>query len=345
MKKIYQHGCLCFLFIMPAIAASSQYKGGIGQGTIVVKVAGAALGNNIYAGGVDDGTAITKSTAVSLGANIYLGGIDDGITNSNATKTNLGANIYTGGADDGNTVNKVIAANLGTNIFTGGAGDGFTSFKAANADAGANIFKGGAGDGWAMTFKSQVALPVTLTNFTGKWLKTDAQLDWQTLTEINTDHFTLERSFNAINFTAIANINAAGQSTTTQSYRYTDVNIPAVIPQGQTTVYYRLHTFDKDGNATYSGIVVLHTVPVTLAEYAVFPNPAKDVITITTTAPLSTEKTYIRFADATGKVLVLQQMSSPTQQVTVSNYAAGLYYLQLITADKVLYTQKIIINK
>jgi len=333
------------LLICGTMRANSQFKGGVGQGSTTFIARSATMGSNIFAGGIDDGHTILKTSEAVLGDNIFKGGIDDGHTVLRTSEALLGDNIFKGGIDDGHTVLRTGEAALGDNIFKGGVDDGHTVLATSRANMGSNIFAGGADDGWAMAFNSRAILPVTLQNFTGQWQKADARLTWQTLTETNTAYFILERSFNATTFTAVTKIAAAGQSAVLRSYNYIDVNVQTLIPQGSDVVYYRLHTFDKDGKAEYSGIVALHTNAAALPDYAVFPNPASSYVTVTTTAPVSTEKTYIRIADASGKVLVLQQMSSSTQQIPVSRYANGLYYLQLITASKVLYTQKIIINK
>lgn len=345
MTKLYPYTCLMILIVCLVAPAYSQFKGGAGQGSAVFVKTGTPLGTNIFEGGVDDGHTVLVSAGNNLGANIFLGGVDDGHTVLRTGEAYLGDNIFKGGVDDGHTVLKTSEATLGDNIFRGGIDDGHTMLSAARANMGANIYTGGVDDGWAMAIGTDGTLPVILQSFAAQWQKADALLNWQTLTETNTDHFILERSFDANIFTSVAKIAAAGQSAVLHSYAYTDVNVQALLPPGGNVVYYRLHTFDKDGKAAYSGIVALHTTADNLPGYSVFPNPASSYITITTTAPVTATKTYIRLADAAGKVLVLQQMAGNTQQIQVSRYANGLYYLQLITADKVLYTQKIIINK
>lgn len=196
-----------------------------------------------------------------------------------------------------------------------------------------------------MGFSASLALPLTLAEFNGQWQQNNAQLVWKTTTELNTDHFELERSFDGVSFNGVYRIAAAGQSTTEKSYRYTDVNIRKMLPANTANIYYRLRSVDKNGEGTYSGIVILKTSAENTVEYAVYPNPARDIITISTSLLSPMADTYIRLADANGKVLLLQKMTASKQQITVSNYASGMYYLQLVAGNKIVYTQKIIINK
>jgi hypothetical protein len=325
--------------------AKAQFKGGSDDGADFAVAFNQPLGRNIFRGGVDDGTDFAIANNQPLGRNIFRGGVDDGADFAAAFSQPLGRNIFFGGADDGTDF--AIANNqpLGRNIFRGGVDDGTDFAIANNQPLGRNIYTGGANDGWAMAFVANTPLPITLSDFNGRWQQNDGLLFWKTTTEINSSHFELERSFDGNSYTKIQTVNAAGQSNTTLNYSYTDVNIKKLVPANINSIYYRLRSVDKDGSATYSGVVVLKVSNTNEVEYAVFPNPAKDFVTITATQLPAVENAYIRLADVTGKVLILQKMTSSRQQISVSPYPNGTYFLQLITSDKVVYTQKIIIRK
>ncbi len=327
-----------------ATTTNAQYHGGVDDGQNVVLASNQPLGRNIFLGGVDDGTNVSVAASQALGRNIFLGGVDDGTNVSIATSQSLGRNIFLGGIDDGTNVSIAASQPLGRNIFLGGIDDGTNVSLSSSLGLGRNIFTGGADDGWAMGTASNVKLPITISTFTGNWQQNDALLNWQTATESNSSHFELERSFDGTNFTSIDNINAAGQSSTIRNYSYTDVGVKSLLPQSSPVVYYRLKSVDKDGTFAYSGIVILKAEIGSQIEYAVFPNPAKDYINITADGTLPSNA-FIRLADVTGKVLLLQKMVSNRQQMLVSNYATGTYFLQIIGDNKVIYTQKVIIHK
>lgn len=341
--KIY-FTVLLFIVLLPG-SLPAQFRGGNDDGVTVRFAASQPLGRNLFLGGSDDGSEVTLASNQPLGRNIFLGGVNDGISFNLASNQPLGRNIFLGGSDDGFEATLASNQPLGRNIFKGGNDDGFDVTLASNQPLGRNIFTGGINDGWAMAFASNVPLPITLTDFSGQWQQNDALLFWKTTTETASSHFELERSFDGRNFSSIQRIAAAGQSSTAKSYRYTDINLKKLLPAGITTVYYRLQSVDKNGAATYSGIVMLKVSASNEVEYAVFPNPASDFITITASQLPAVEGAYIRLADVLGKVLVLQKMVSSRQQVSVSAYPGGTYFLQLVTAEKVIYTQKIIIRK
>jgi hypothetical protein len=335
---------LVLLLVCLLQTTNAQFHGGVDDGQTVVLASSQPLGRNIFLGGVDDGTNVFAITAQPLGRNIFLGGIDDGTNVSAIAAQPLGRNIFLGGIDDGTNVAIITAQPLGRNIFLGGNDDGTNVSISPSQALGRNIFTGGADDGWAMAAAANVQLPITLSAFTGNWQQNDALLNWQTATESNSSHFELERSFDGSNFTTIGSINAAGQSNAVRNYSYTDVRVKYLLPQASPVVYYRLKAVDKDGTFVYSGIVILKADSVSQVEYAVFPNPAKDYINITANGSLPANA-YIRLADVTGKVLLLQKMASNRQQLSVSNYASGTYFLQIIGENSVIYTQKVIIHQ
>ena len=342
----YCFPCIVAMAALIPVHSFAQFKGGIDDGAEMAFSGNQPMGRNIFRGGVDDGTNTFLASNQPLGRNIFKGGVDDGTDVFLASNQPLGRNIFKGGIDDGTDMFLASNQPLGRNIFKGGVEDGSDFALASNQPLGRNIFTGGANDGWAMAFKANTPLPVTLTDFSGRWQDNNGLLFWKTTTEINTAYFELERSFDGNTYSKIQQITAAGNSTTTQNYQYADVDIKKLVPAGVTTVYYRLRSVDKDGAATYSGVVLLKlTGTSNNVEYAVFPNPATSFITITASGLPSVEGTYIRLADVSGKVLLLQKMIASRQQIAVAAYPSGTYFLQLVSTDKVVYTQKIIIRK
>jgi hypothetical protein len=112
------------------------------------------------------------------------------------------------------------------------------------------------------------ALPVELTYFQTQ--ATDNQkvnIKWETATEINSSYFVLERSRDAVNYKSIANIEAAGSSTSKKTYTFTDES--ALFG----TNYYRLSQVDKDGTQQVfrPQAVVIDDAYVA---FGVFPNPS-----------------------------------------------------------------------
>ena len=94
-----------------------------------------------------------------------------------------------------------------------------------------------------------VVLPVELVHYKGESINGANYITWETLTEINNDYFSLERSDDLINFEEIAVVQGNGNSTELQEYSFLDREIL------NETYYYRLKQVDFDGASAYSKII------------------------------------------------------------------------------------------
>ena len=159
----------------------------------------------IFNGGNNDG--FDKTTFTQAANNIFTGGNGDGWDKTSfAQSVN---NIFNGGTGDGwDKTNFVQSVN---NIFNGGIGDGWD--KTNFAQAANNIFLGGVGDGWASAYRPLGPLPVTLLYFNArKNTSTSSLLEWKTSQELNSSHFDVERSNDAMHYINIGKVLAAGNS-------------------------------------------------------------------------------------------------------------------------------------
>src|SRR5581483_11281292 len=69
---------------------------------------------------------------------------------------------------------------------------------------------------------SPCVLPVQLDKFECGPGNGSIELNWSTVTEINSNHFNLERSFDGVNFSTVATLKAAGNASNPTSYTFTD---------------------------------------------------------------------------------------------------------------------------
>lgn len=150
------------------------------------------------------------------------------------TETNLlplkksGATWYkpTGSSFTDGTAQGTGSVNDGTNTLTW---TGLTTFS----------FFGGGGN-------QAVALPVELYQFDVKKYQESAKINWKTANEIDNDFFILERSIDGVEFTPIAHIKGAGNSTSPLSYFYIDYDFK------NTVNYYHLRQVDYNGKEIIS---------------------------------------------------------------------------------------------
>ncbi len=89
-------------------------------------------------------------------------------------------------------------------------------------------------------------LPLDWISFTARPDAQSVLLDWVTGSEINTSHFEIQRSSDAVSFETIGTTGAAGYSSELLSYHWVDSK-----PLGGLS-YYRIRQIDYDGAYTYS---------------------------------------------------------------------------------------------
>lgn len=169
-------------------------------------------------------------------------------------------------------------------------------------------------------------LPVELLDFNITNLGTKNQLDWSTATEENSDVFLLQRSFDNVEYSTIATLQAAGNSYSTINYAHVD---PAPIAGVN---YYRLKQVDLDGSYTYSDVV--STVNRFDGIEVVGPFQQQDgVLAMDVIAPLSGELQFELF-DLTGRSISGQQMAYnqgvSRLNMSINDMAIGTYIYRVM---------------
>lgn len=167
------------------------------------------------------------------------------------------------------------------------------------------------------------ALPVVLTSFEAVLTSNkQVSLRWTTAQEINTDHFTIERSSDGADWKPIINVNANGNSSLPRSYSATDIT-----PLKGANLYH-LRVVDQDGTVTISPVKLVRKNEA--AVITVYPNPASDVINITTGNPTH-ENWKIRILNMSGQELVMKIVSkgTTTASIPINNLKGGVYFVQV----------------
>lgn len=184
--------------------------------------------------------------------------------------------------------------------------------------------------------------PVSLTNFTGNKSGDVNNLQWTTANETNNAGFELQRSINGADFTTITKIASKadnGNSTNSLNYSYSD-KTPL-----KGTNYYRLYQLDKDGKGSYSKVVAIKNSTKGVEISNVYPNPAKDNISLTINS-LAKNQYTISIYDLVGKEIARKSIDvngSMNVQFNTSNFAKGTYVIKVTSSENtVLDTQRFI---
>lgn len=117
-------------------------------------------------------------------------------------------------------------------------------------------------------------LPIELLSFEARKISNESiQLLWSTASEVNNDHFDVEKSINGTEFYTMNTVKGKGNSIEIANYDLMDKH-PVY---GNN--YYRLKQVDLDGSFKYSQIVVVK-IDSKVNHLVVYPNPAKNSISL-----------------------------------------------------------------
>jgi hypothetical protein len=181
------------------------------------------------------------------------------------------------------------------------------------------------------------ATPVTLLSFTASLLSNrTVSLNWTTTNEINNKAFVVQRSFDGIHFTQIADVAASGS--TQGRYQTTDLQ-----PQDGIN-YYRLVQTDNDGRQTFSQVVSVNLKKEQVNAFTIEPNPVASQLSLNINSA-SQVKASIVIADAAGRTVTSMPATlyKGNQRLTfnVQALGKGTYYVNVQWPQQQL-TQKML---
>ncbi len=167
---------------------------------------------------------------------------------------------------------------------------------------------------------NSVILPVELLDFDAHAIsQNEVNVTWSTASEINNDHFMVERSSDMSHWDDIRKVAGAGNSAITLYYEYLD-QAPLM---GRS--FYRLRQVDYNGTTSHSEAreVLINDVRVIDGLFEVYPNPSFGSVFIRVN---SAGVQMLKVRNAIGQE-VRSLQSSGNEIVEVSGLAPGVYFL------------------
>ena len=169
-------------------------------------------------------------------------------------------------------------------------------------------------------------LPVKLVRFEGRRIAEGNKLAWETSSEVNNNHFVIERSENARQFYEIFKISGAGTSAIRNTYSFTDASYKPGIN------YYRLKQVDRDSSFAYSKIISIAGNETSKISF--FPNPVQSLLNIETT-DLHMKTADLKVVNSAGQCVIHKNALSLNQGnvlLDLEKLSPGIY--QIIIADE-----------
>jgi hypothetical protein len=172
-------------------------------------------------------------------------------------------------------------------------------------------------------------LPVELTKFSATCSENTTNINWQTASENNSAYFEVFKSRDGEVWTSKTTTPAAGNSTSTIDYSFTDNNEASL-------VYYKLKQVDKDGKSKEYGPISANCNENT--SLSISPNPTNSEFNLVGMENFGTI-TSIEIKDAAGKVVKV--LDPTTTNFSCVGLKAGIYFLA-VTSNKTERVIKII---
>jgi len=178
------------------------------------------------------------------------------------------------------------------------------------------------------------ALPIELLSFDARCHTGKIELTWSTATEINNDYFTIERSYDGINYSIVGNVEGAGNSSEILHYSFWDQS------SMEGTIYYRLKQTDYNGQFQYSDLMAIHCNQIKAEKILVYPNPASSYVTIE--LPGNDELLPYELINTEGQA-VLSGMITGKVTLSANKVLPGMYFVKITTENGIL-REKLIIE-
>lgn len=174
-------------------------------------------------------------------------------------------------------------------------------------------------------------LPAEMTDFRIAEVNGNAELTWRTSVERNNAGWGVEKSTDGENFTEIAFVGGAGNSSQALDYEYRDTDF-------RVTSYYRLRQTDNDGVTEYTRAYRLKKGEETNPIFTIAPNPFSADFRIKANANADPDREFTyTLLNAEGKLLLNAKATLADMEQQLNTYLAtgqsGIYFLQTEDGD------------
>ncbi len=180
-------------------------------------------------------------------------------------------------------------------------------------------------------------LPVNLKKFDArKIIGQKTRLTWETESELNADHYIVERSGDATAYTSIGILKSSNVS----SHSFYSL-IDEQPLKGMN--YYRLNQFDKNGNHVYSNILLVDYNRTANNSFTIVSLPGKNQFNIIKPSGQSFNHATLTLRNAAGQTVSSHKLVNQTLQTINTNpLVKGIYFATIYSGDDVS-TMKVLV--
>ncbi len=189
---------------------------------------------------------------------------------------------------------------------------------------------------------NSVALPIKLVSFNATLSGNNkVDLRWVTTSEVNVNYIAVERSLDGINFSDVSMVFASGNTTSENTYSFTD-NVTSV---SSPIVYYRLRPVDHDGKTQLSETRMIKLIKQNQNNISIltYPNPVTNELRITIPTAWQNKAVVYEVIALNGQTVnkTVKANAGQTETTDVSKLHSGIYTIR-VSCDGQTTAQKIV---
>lgn len=192
------------------------------------------------------------------------------------------------------------------------SGNDLASFNAYGNAVNSNGSATGDNGGYT-TQSANIALPVVWGEFNVFAKHKQVVIEWETLQEVNTSHYEIEKSDNALDFYPMAKLDAMHEAS---NYSYIDRSADEGLR------YYRIKQVDADGLYEYTPVKSIEVESSIHSQF--YPNPAQDVLFF----PSEAEGHTVEIYNLTGSLVHKTEVRNGN--IDISNLPPASYYVNIV---------------
>jgi G8 domain. len=180
-----------------------------------------------------------------------------------------------------------------------------------------------------------VILPVKFLSFSISYASSVVLVQWSTAEEVNALRYDIERSMDGVNWIIAGTVSAAGNSTSTRYYNYSDhYSITK-------KVYYRIKEIDLSGQYSYTAIKELQNDTNGNYDIKIY-SSAQSMAVIEFSTQINDQVT-IRIISFSGQIVFEKNVSRPMGQYQMNISKTGPYIIQVSNQSNLNITKKLML--
>ncbi len=183
-----------------------------------------------------------------------------------------------------------------------------------------------------------IPLGVSFVDFSAEAIDRNVLLRWSTVSEINSDYFTIERSLDGENFGSIGEVQAAGSSQHLLDYEFVDANV--FMPNTQ--YYYRVKEVDFDGKFMYTELRLVQMNQQQSNHIVVFPNPFTEVMNVFIPQKSINDHTQIFLMDELNRVIETYSVQHEMNSLMLGGLSKGIYFISVVDGGRLVETVRVV---